>query len=74
MDLEDLEYIFESQRTEGTIMVYFMVEDAEVSTVIRHDISDLASLLPMLDSLEYQGQRAGIPRFAADSDLPLETG
>jgi hypothetical protein len=64
MTLEDLEYIFDGQRTEGTDKLYFMLVDGDAMPVIeRHPAEDLAGLLPMLSSFEYAGAPAGMPRF-----------
>jgi hypothetical protein len=62
--LEDLEYIFDGQRAEGTDKLYFMLVDGDRLPVIeRHPSDDLAGLLPMLSSFEYAGAPAGMPRF-----------
>jgi hypothetical protein len=64
MTLEDLEYIFDSQRAEGTEKLYFMLVDGDRLPLIqRHPAEDLAGLLPMLDSFHYAGSGAGMPRF-----------
>jgi hypothetical protein len=64
MTLGDLEYIFKPQIDEGTIKLYFMLKDGDAMTVIeRHPVNDLAELLPMLDSFQYAGGTANMPRF-----------
>ena len=63
MDIQDLEYIFYSQIEEGTDKLYFMLIDGGTNTILRHNSSDLASLLPVLDSFCYLGSESGIPRF-----------
>jgi hypothetical protein len=63
MTLEDLEYIFDGQRAEGTDKLYFMLVDGDRLPVIeRHPAEDLAGLLPMLDSFQYTGNNV-MPRF-----------
>jgi len=69
LNLQDLEYIFESQRLEGTRLIYFMLEDGDVDlggskTIMRHSIDDLGSLLPMLADFTYSGSAGRMPRFA----------
>jgi len=64
MTLEDLQYIFDRQIEEGTEKLYFMLVDGDrLPMVERHPVEDLAGLLPMLDSFEYAGAPAGMPRF-----------
>jgi len=64
MTLEDLQYIFEHQIESGTNKLYFMLADGDIFPVIhRHPSDDLAGLLPMLDSFQYAGADAGMPRF-----------
>lgn len=66
MNIEDLEHIFQPQMAhdpDGVVKLFYMVQDGEVGTVLRHLSTDLEGLLPMLDSYEYQGTRSGIPRF-----------
>jgi len=64
MILEDLEYIFDRQLEEGTEKLYFMLVDGDRLPVVeRHPSNDLAGLLPMLDSFEYAGADASMPRF-----------
>jgi hypothetical protein len=64
MTLEDLEYIFDRQIEEGTEKLYFMLVDGAAMPVVeRHPADNLAGLLPMLDSFEYAGAPAGMPRF-----------
>lgn len=71
MTLEDLQHIFQPQIDEGTEKLYYMLEDAFdpdtnsiTATVMRHDVSDIASLLPMLDGFQYAGTKSRMPRFA----------
>jgi hypothetical protein len=64
MILEDLEHIFKPQIEEGTTLLYFMLIDGEHRVMERHDVSDMASLVPMLDNFQYAGTEGGIPRFA----------
>jgi hypothetical protein len=64
MTLEDLQHIFDRQIEEGTEKLYFMLVDGDRLPVVeRHPSNDLAGLLPMLDSFEYAGAPAGMPRF-----------
>jgi hypothetical protein len=64
MTIEDLQYIFDRQIEEGTEKLYFMLVDGDRLPVIeRHTAEDLAGLLPMLDSFQYAGSGAGMPRF-----------
>lgn len=66
MTLEDLKHIFWPQMVHDpndVIKLFFMVQDGEVATVLRHLSTDLEGLIPMLDSYEYQGTQSGIPRF-----------
>ena len=63
MTLEDLAYIFKQQIAEGTTLLYFMLVDGDYKLVERHPAEDMESLLPMLDSLQYVGTEARMPRF-----------
>jgi hypothetical protein len=64
MTLEDLQYIFDRQIEDGTERLYFMLVDGyRMPVVERHPADDLAGLLPMLDSFQYAGAPAGMPRF-----------
>ena len=64
MTLEDLQHIFQKQIEEGSEKLYFMLVDGAAMPVIeRHPADNLAGLLPMLDSFEYAGAPAGMPRF-----------
>ena len=64
MTIEDLEHIFQNQIEEGTEKLYFMLRDgAAIPSIQRHPAEDLAGLLPMLDSFDYAGSGAGMPRF-----------
>ena len=63
MNLADLKHIFKAQIEAGTDRLYFMIEDHGHKTVVRHDVNDIESLLPMLDCFLYAGSAAGIPRF-----------
>ena len=64
MTLDDLQHIFDHQIEEGTEKLYFMLVDGDRLPVVeRHPSNDLASLLPMLDSFQYAGSGAGMPRF-----------
>jgi hypothetical protein len=63
MILEDLEYIFKPQISEGTTKLYFMLIDGEHKVIERHAASDIESLVPMLDSFQYAGTEICIPRF-----------
>ena len=63
MTLEDLEYIFDRQISEGTDKLYFMLVDGAAMPVVeRHPAGDLEGLLPMLSSFEYAGNEV-MPRF-----------
>lgn len=64
MILEDIEHIFKSQIDEGTTKLYFMLIDGNHKMVERHPSTDMATLLPMLDSFEYIGTVERMPRFA----------
>jgi hypothetical protein len=63
MILEDLEHIFKPQIDEGTTSLYFMLIDGDYKLIQRHMSTDLETLLPMLDSFQYSGTVARIPRF-----------
>jgi hypothetical protein len=63
MILEDLEYIFKPQVDEGTTKLYFMLIDGDYKVIERHEADDIESLVPMLDSFQYAGIEAGMPRF-----------
>jgi hypothetical protein len=65
MTLEDLEYIFQNQIEEGTEKLYFMLVDMGKMPIIeRHPSNDLAGLVPMLASFQYDGRGgANMPRF-----------
>ena len=64
MTLQDLQYIFQNQFEDGPEKLYFMLKDGDTMPIIeRHPSNDLASLLPMLDSFQYAGSDAGMPRF-----------
>lgn len=63
MTLEDLEYIFDRQISEGTEKLYFMLVDGAAMPIVeRHPAEDLAGLLPILSSFEYAGNEV-MPRF-----------
>ena len=63
MILEDLEHIFRPQILEGTDKLYFMLVDGATRVIERHPAEDMAALLPMLDSFQYAGTEAQMPRF-----------
>lgn len=63
MTLEDLQYIFSKQTTEGTTKLYFMLQDNEYKVVGRHDVNDMESLLPMLGCFQFAGNDGIMPRF-----------
>ena len=63
MILKDLQYIFKPQVDEGSTKLYFMLVDGEHKVMERHDASDIESLVPMLDSFQYAGTEARIPKF-----------
>ena len=64
MTLEDLQYIFDRQISEGTEKLYFMLVDGDRLPIVeRHPSTDLEGLLPMLACFEYSGAPAGMPRF-----------
>ena len=65
MTIEDLEYIFQNQIEEGTTKLYFMlVDQGKMPIIERHPSDDLAGLLPMLDSFQYDGKGGiNMPRF-----------
>lgn len=63
MILEDLEHIFKNQVNEGTTSLYFMLIDGEHKLIERHPANDIATLLPMLDSFQYNSTVERIPRF-----------
>lgn len=62
MIIEDLEHIFKPQIDLGETKLCFMLIDNGYKTVERHSATDLAGLLPMLDSFTYAGNNA-MPRF-----------
>jgi len=67
MTLDDLKYIFAQQIEESDVKLYFMLIDSDgVPVVNRHDKTDLEGLLPMLSAFQYDGSRAGMPRFRKD--------
>ena len=63
MILKELQYIFKPQVDEGSTKLYFMLVDGEHKVMERHDASDIESLVPMLDSFQYAGTEARIPKF-----------
>lgn len=66
MNVEDLKHIFQPQTAhdpDGVVKLFFMVQEGETATVLRHLSTDLEGLIPMLDSYEYQGTINSIPRF-----------
>lgn len=66
MNIEDLEYIFQPQTVhdpEGAVKLFYIIQDGEVATVLRHLSTDLPGLLPMLAGLQYHGTQNSIPRF-----------
>ena len=73
MILEDLQHIFKTQVEEGTVNLYYMLEDRSQATdgdpakrtvtVMRHPVDAIADLLPMLDSFQYNGTHSRMPRF-----------
>ena len=65
MTLEDLKHIFKTQIDSGipNVLLWFMLTDGEHNLIERHSSSDLEGLLPMLDSFQYAGSDAGMPRF-----------
>jgi hypothetical protein len=65
MNIEDLQYIFKSQIEEGTDKLYFMLVDgADTPTIQRHPLSEIETLLPMLDSFHYANPTGRMPRFS----------
>jgi hypothetical protein len=65
MNIEDLQYIFKSQIEEGTDQLYFMLVDGvDTPTIQRHPLSEIETLLPMLDSFHYTDSTGRIPRFS----------
>jgi hypothetical protein len=65
LTIEDLQHIFEYQIEEGTEKLYFMLTDgARLPLIQRHPADDLAGLLPMLASFQYDGKGCtNMPRF-----------
>jgi hypothetical protein len=66
MIVEDLEHIFRAQIEQcqaSDTKLWFMLEDGEHCVIERHPADDLEGLLPMLDSFQYAGNEANIPRF-----------
>ena len=65
MTLEDLEHIFQNQIEEGIEKLYFMlVDQGKMPIIERHPSNDLAGLVPMLDSFQYDSRGgANMPRF-----------
>lgn len=63
MILEDLEYIFKNQINEGTTSLYYMLIDGDHKLIQRHPSDNIDALLPMLDSFQYNGTEARMPRF-----------
>ena len=63
MTIEDLEYIFDHQISEGTEKLYFMLVDGDRLPVVeRHPANDLEGLLPVLCHFQYNGNQV-MPRF-----------
>lgn len=63
MILEDLEHIFKNQINEGTTSLYYMLIDGDHKLIQRHPADNIDALLPMLDSFQYSGTEARMPRF-----------
>ena len=63
MNIDDLNHIFKPQLDEGTTNLYFMLEDSGHKMIERHSISDMTSLLVVLDNFQYAGVAGRIPRF-----------
>jgi predicted esterase YcpF (UPF0227 family) len=68
MNIEDLQHIFKTQTEQITTLeqpvpLYFMLQEGDHALVQRHNHTELAALLPMLDSFQYAGSEGGIPRF-----------
>lgn len=66
MIIEDLEYIFRSQRGQSlhhNAKLVFMLQDGDHKLIERHPADDLAGLLPMLSHFQYAGNEGNIPRF-----------
>ena len=67
MILEDLNYIFEPQIADGTTSLYFMLVDTNTNTILRHLVSEIENLLPMLDNFYYAGASNKMPKFTTFS-------
>lgn len=64
MNIDDLNYIFDSQIKEGTDKLYFMLVDGDNTPLVsRCLVSELETMLPMFDSFQYAGVSGTIPRF-----------
>lgn len=66
MNIEDLKHIFQPQMAHdpnGVVKLFFILQDGDVGTVLRHLSTDLEGLIPMLEGYEYQATRSGMPRF-----------
>lgn len=61
MTLEDLQYIFQHQIDEGDNSLYFMLDDNGHKTIQRHPVTDIETLVPMLDCFEFHYDI--MPRF-----------
>jgi len=59
MQLEDLQYIFQSQIQEGTTKLYFMLIDGIHAQIERHPADRLEELIPMLDNFRFEGYKPG---------------
>jgi hypothetical protein len=60
---EDLDYIFKSQITEGTELLYFMLIDGDHKLIQRHPADKLEDLLPCLDCYQFDCIDGIMPRF-----------
>lgn len=67
MNIKDLQHIFRAQIEQcqnSDTPLWFMLQDGDHCLIKRHPADNLAELLPMLNSFQYAGNEADIPRFA----------
>ena len=68
MNIEDLEYVFQSQleKIEKDGKLFYMLVDSLDSNSMSlhsHPANDLEGLLPMLDCFQYAGPQYNVPKF-----------
>jgi len=63
MTIEDLQHIFKKQIDDKEKELYYMLMDGDYTLIDRHPPDELHTLLPLLDSFQYAGSTADMPRF-----------